>query len=102
MSEDDNRPLRKAVALTYEDGEHAPKVVAQGYGKMAERIIEEARLHGVYVHDSPELVGLLMQLDIDDHIPPQLYQVIAELLVWLREIDSAQASKFGPSQEGLS
>lgn len=92
---DDNssNPIRKAVALTYEDGEHAPKVVAQGYGKMAERIIEEARRHGIFVHDSPELVGLLMQLDIDDHIPPELYQVIAELLVWLRDIDGSQASK---------
>jgi flagellar biosynthesis protein len=99
MSEDGNRPLRKAVALTYEDGEHAPKVVAQGYGKMAERIIDEAKLHGIFVHDSPELVGLLMQLDIDDHIPPQLYQVIAELLVWLRGVDSAQASKFSPSSK---
>ncbi|MEH6467546.1 MAG: EscU/YscU/HrcU family type III secretion system export apparatus switch protein [Porticoccus sp.] len=90
MSDDANSP-RKAVALSYEDGEHAPKVVAQGYGKMAERIIEAAKSHGVYVHDSPELVGLLMQLDIDDHIPPQMYQVIAELLVWLRDIDSKQA-----------
>lgn len=89
MSDDTNIP-RKAVALSYEDGEHAPKVVAQGYGKMAERIIEAAESHGVYVHDSPELVGLLMQLDIDDHIPPQMYQVIAELLVWLRDIDSKQ------------
>ncbi len=78
---------REAVALAYTEADHAPKVVARGYGQMAERIIQEAQRNGVYVHDSPELVGLLMQLDVDEHIPPQLYQVIAELLVWLRELD---------------
>lgn len=85
--EDDGR--RQAVALAYRDGEGAPRVVAQGYGELAERILEEARREGVYVHDAPELVGLLMQLDLDEEIPPRLYQVIAELLVWVREMADA-------------
>lgn len=80
------QPRRQAVALAYQEAEGAPRVVAQGYGELAERIVEEARRQGVYVHDSPELVGLLMQLDLDEEIPPRLYQVIAELLVWVREM----------------
>jgi flagellar biosynthesis protein len=60
--------------------------VAKGYGELAERIMAEARRQGVHVHDAPELVGLLMGLDLDERIPPSLYEVIAELLVWVREL----------------
>lgn len=79
---------RQAVALAYSDGDRAPTVLAKGYGELAERIVAEARRQGVYVHDAPELVGLLMQVDLDARIPPSLYQVIAELLAWVHEIDT--------------
>lgn len=83
---------RRAVALRYREGESAPHVAARGYGEVADRIVAEARRHGVYVHDAPELVALLMQLDLDEHIPPRLYQVIAELLVWIRDVDGGTDS----------
>lgn len=73
----------EAVALTYSTGESAPRVVAKGRGLIAQEIIERAREAGVYVHESPELVGLLMQVDLDERIPPQLYVAVAELLAWL-------------------
>jgi flagellar biosynthesis protein len=86
MSDADDARRRQAVGLAYQpDKEGAPRVIAQGYGELAERIIEEAERQGVYVHNAPELVGLLMQLDLDEAIPPRLYQVIAELLVWVYE-----------------
>lgn len=82
-------PLRgEAIALTYTAGESAPRVVAKGRGLIAQEIIERAREAGVYVHESPELVALLMQVDLDTHIPPQLYVVIAELLAWLYRIEA--------------
>ncbi|MEA3639767.1 MAG: EscU/YscU/HrcU family type III secretion system export apparatus switch protein [Lamprobacter sp.] len=84
---------RRAVALAYREGDEAPRVVAKGYGEIAERIIEEAERQGIYVHDAPELVGLLMNLDLDERIPPNLYQVIAELLVWVRQIADQQAAR---------
>ncbi|MBB3140393.1 EscU/YscU/HrcU family type III secretion system export apparatus switch protein [Halomonas organivorans] len=92
MNDSDRQSRRQAVALAYQEAKGAPRVVAQGYGELAERIVEEARRQGVFVHDAPELVGLLMQLDLDEEIPPRLYQVIAELLVWVREMagDSGQ------------
>lgn len=84
MAETDGKNDRSmAVALTYAEGSGAPRVVAKGRGLIAEEIIKRAHEYGVYVHESPELVALLMQVDLDDHIPPQLYVAIAELLAWL-------------------
>ncbi|QEM83798.1 EscU/YscU/HrcU family type III secretion system export apparatus switch protein [Halomonas binhaiensis] len=83
-------PPRQALALGYApDSDDAPRVLAKGYGELADRIIAEARLHDIYVHDEPELVGLLMQLDLDEQIPPRLYHVIAEILIWVMELDNA-------------
>ncbi len=82
---DDERSL--AVALAYAPGDAAPKVVAKGRGLIAEAIVARAREHGVFVHESKELVALLSQVDLDDHIPPQLYVAIAELLAWLYRLE---------------
>lgn len=87
---EDRRNRRQALALAYGEGDGAPRLVAKGYGEVAERIIAEAQCHGVRIHDSPELVGLLMQLDLDAQIPPQLYQVVAELLAWAVRLDSSE------------
>ncbi|WP_017429041.1 EscU/YscU/HrcU family type III secretion system export apparatus switch protein [Vreelandella jeotgali] len=84
MSHDEGR--RQAVALAYQEHEDAPRVVAKGYGELAERIMSEASRQGIYVHDAPEIVALLMQLNIDEEIPASLYQVVAELLVWVFEL----------------
>lgn len=83
---DDNR--NSAVAIAYDKhADAAPRVVAKGYGTLADNIIRTAKEHGLYVHESPELVGLLMQVDLDSHIPPQLYLAIAELLAWLYALE---------------
>lgn len=89
-----DEPGRRAIALAYGEGDVSPRVLAKGYGELADRIVDEARRQGIYVHGAPELVSLLMQLDVDEHIPQQLYQVIAELLVWVGELqqDAAPAA----------
>jgi flagellar biosynthesis protein len=81
-----------AVALKYAPGDRAPKVVAKGRGLIADEIIARAKEHGVYVHESPELVTLLSQVDIDDHIPPALYIAVAELLAWLYQVEQKGVS----------
>ena len=81
-------PAQNAVALAYQTGDLAPKVVAKGRGLIAEQIIARAQEHGVYVHESKELVALLMQVDLDRHIPPALYRAVAELLAWLHRIEA--------------
>ena len=85
-------PLQTAVALAYQSGDSAPKIVAKGRGLIAEQIIARAREHGVFVHESKEMVSLLMQVDLDDRIPPALYRAVAELLAWLYHIESAKLS----------
>ncbi|MEJ7805296.1 MAG: EscU/YscU/HrcU family type III secretion system export apparatus switch protein [Telluria sp.] len=83
------RKQQTAVALAYHDGAPAPKVVAKGKGLIAEQIIERAGEAGVFVHESKELVALLMNVDLDSQIPPGLYRAIAELLAWLYHVESA-------------
>lgn len=83
---------REAIALAYRQTDAAPRVVARGKGLIAEQIISRAKEHGVYVHESPELVALLTQVNIDEHIPPQLYMAIAELLAWLYRIEHGDTS----------
>jgi flagellar biosynthesis protein len=85
-------PRPSAVALAYGAGDPAPKVVAKGRGLVAEQIIDRAKAAGVFVHESKELVALLMKVDLDRQIPPALYRAIAELLAWLYHIESAQVS----------
>lgn len=85
------KPMQTAVALAYLAGESAPKVVAKGNGLIAEAIIERAKEHGVFVHESKELVSLLMQVDLDQQIPPALYRAVAELLAWLYRIENMQS-----------
>lgn len=89
-------PRAEAVALTYTAGESAPRVVAKGRGLIAKEIIERAREAGIYVHESPELVALLMQVDLDSHIPPQLYIAVAELLAWLYRVEQGAGPGSAP------
>lgn len=94
-------PLKNAVALTYAQTDAAPRVVAKGRGVIAEQIIARAREHGVYVHESPELVSLLMQVDLDQRIPPQLYVAVAELLAWIYRLESESGKKIEAAQTPL-
>jgi len=84
-------PRSVAVALAYESANGAPRVVAKGRGLLAQAIMERAREAGVFVHESPELVALLMQVDLDARIPPQLYIAVAELLAWVYRIERGEA-----------
>jgi len=84
--------LQQAVALAYRNGDEAPKVVAKGRGLVAEEIMARAKEHGVFMHESKELVSLLMEVDLDREIPPALYRAVAELLAWLHHIESGLAA----------
>jgi len=81
---------QSAVALAYSTADAAPRVVAKGRGLIAAAIIARAHEHGVYVHESPELVALLMQVDMDERIPAQLYVAVAELLAWLYRLEQGE------------
>lgn len=79
---------KKAVALKYLPGERqAPVVVAKGKGYVAEAILAKATEHGVRIQEDPSLVEVLSRLDIDQEIPPELYQLVAELLSFVYRTD---------------
>jgi flagellar biosynthesis protein len=90
MHHNPHNAQQRAVAIAYETGDFAPRVLAKGNGAIAEQIISRAIENGVFVHESKELVALLMQVDLDDHIPPALYQTIAEILAWLYRLESGE------------
>lgn len=94
MKNPDNQYL--AVALAYSAGKSAPQVVAKGRGLLAQAIIARANDAGVYVHESPELVSLLMQVDLDQHIPPELYFAVAELLAWIYRLEKGDTERPAP------
>ncbi len=97
------QPRHAAVAIAYARDGAAPKVVAKGRGLVAQAIIERAREHGVFVHESKDMVSLLMQVDLDQRIPPELYRAVAELLAWvyrLEQKDLLPESKSTPGAQG--
>jgi flagellar biosynthesis protein len=78
----------KAIALQYHPkSDNAPKVTAKGKGKVAEKIIEIARKNNIYIHNDPDLIEILSQLDINEEIPPDLYIVAAELLAFVYSLN---------------
>ncbi|WP_118181936.1 EscU/YscU/HrcU family type III secretion system export apparatus switch protein [Paraburkholderia phosphatilytica] len=93
---------RSAAALVYDkyQGDTAPRVVAKGYGVFADMIVKRAQEAGLYVHTAPEMVSLLMQVDLDARIPPQLYQAVAELLAWLYRLESGVVDAPTPAVRG--
>jgi flagellar biosynthesis protein len=88
--------LQEAVALAYREADAAPRVVAKGRGRLADEIIAKAHEHGVYVHESPELLSLLMQVDLDEYIPGALYLAVAELLAWLYRLEHGESEAPAP------
>ena len=82
---------KTAVALEYEPGEQAPKVIATGKGALAERIIDVAKEANVPVHKDAKLAKSLSILDIGEYIPPELYSIVAEVLVFVDSMDRIQS-----------
>ena len=83
-------PQRKAVALKYEiERDNAPRVIAKGRGHVAEHILETAQKHSVPVYQDKTLVNMLMALEIDREIPPELYKAIAEVMAYVYKMDNA-------------
>lgn len=82
---------KTAVAISYEPGEAAPKILATGKGKVAEKIIEMAKENKVPTYKDNKLASTLSKLQIGDMIPPELYEVVAEILVFVDDMDRMKA-----------
>lgn len=81
------KPQKTAVALSYEVEEGAPTVVASGTGYLADKIIQKAKESNVPLHEDAKLADTLSKLQIGDAIPPELYSVVAEILVFVDDME---------------
>jgi len=82
------RQAEKAVALRYADGLPAPLILASGRGRLAEAITRIAKESGVILVEDPTLVDALITLEVNSFIPESLYEVIAELLAFVRQLET--------------
>ena len=88
--EDKNEDLT-AVALAYTPGEEAPKILATGKGHIARKIIDQAKEANVPFYKDSKLAETLSKLEIGDAIPPDLYEVVAQILVFVDGMDKMKA-----------
>lgn len=90
----DSSERRKAVAIQYDpEKDAAPVITAAGQGVVAENILRAAKEHDVPVVEDKKAADLLSQLSVGDAIPPALYQVVAEILVFITNTDEKAAAK---------
>lgn len=83
--------IKQAIALEYNPSEDAPKVIASGRGIMAEKIIEKAKESDVPIHRDDKLADTLSRLEIGEMIPPELYEVVAEILIFVDSMDKIKS-----------
>ncbi len=80
--------MKKAVAIGYDkDKDKAPKIIARGRGEMAEKILEKAAEYGIYIKEDKNLVELLDKFDIYQEIPEEMYEVIAEIFLYVYNLE---------------
>lgn len=91
----ENEKVKKAVALSYDPEESAPKIIATGKGKLAERIVQKAKESNVPVHQDNKLADTLSKLDIGDYIPPELYEIVAQILVFVDDCEKLRGKLDG-------
>ena len=92
-------PINKtAIALGYNPDETAPRIIASGKGYLADKILKKANENKIPVHKDEQLASTLSKLDIGDYIPPELYDVVSEILLFVDNMDRIK-SKVLPKGE---
>lgn len=81
------KPIKKAAAIKYDVTDQAPQVIAKGKGIVANNILEKASESDVAIYKDEELVDTLTKLDIGEYIPPELYKVVAEIMIFVSDLD---------------
>lgn len=95
MANQKENKVKEVAALRYSpDSNKAPEIVAVGKGDIAEKILETARNSNVPIHTNDALAHTLAQMNIGDEIPPELYEVVAEVLVFVSNLDKSYGEKY--------
>jgi len=91
---EENKTRKEVVALSYKRNlENAPVVIAKGKGEIAENIIKVAKENHIPIQEDPSLLSLLSQLDINESIPEELYQAVAEVFAFIYRIDQSHGGE---------
>ncbi|SHO46056.1 EscU/YscU/HrcU family type III secretion system export apparatus switch protein [Anaerocolumna xylanovorans] len=82
---------KTAVALGYNPEDEAPRIIATGKGYLADKILKGARENQIPVHEDSRLANSLSKLDLGDYIPPELYQIVSEIMIFVDDMDRLKA-----------
>jgi len=83
----------QAIAIKYDPEDIAPKILAKGAGVIAEKILESANREDIPIHKDPTLIKDLVKLDLGEHIPPDLYEAVAKILIFISDLDKQYESR---------
>jgi flagellar biosynthesis protein len=90
MAQNKINSKQKAVAVKYEMGDTAPKVVGKGQGYVADKILEQAKQNDIPVYKDAKLAEELTRVNLGENIPPELYEIVAQVLVFISDLDKRQ------------
>ena len=99
MDKNSGKKLKEAAALKYTPDSNAPTIVALGKGEVADKMVKTARGSDVPVFEDESLAHILNTLHIGDEIPPELYEVVAEILVFVSKLDNDYGEVYGNKRE---
>lgn len=86
---------KKAVALSYKDEYNAPKVIAKGKGEIAEKILDLGKEKNIEIYEDKKLVEDLIKLDLHEEIPPELYEAVAKIILFVYSLDKEKGESYG-------
>ncbi len=86
-----NAKTKTAVALGYNAEDAAPRIIATGKGYLADKILKGARENQIPIHEDSRLAASLSKLDLGDYIPPELYQIVSEIMIFVDDMDRIKA-----------
>jgi len=84
----ENKKENSVVALKYENGFKAPKVIAKGSGYIADKILEVAQENDVFIHTDENLAENLNKLELGADVPPELFEIVAQIYIFADKIDT--------------
>lgn len=100
MEKRDGKKIKEVAAIRYSpDKNKAPSIVALGKVEVAEKIIETAKNNDVPIYEDKNLAHTLNALRIGDEIPPELYEVVAQILVFVSKVDSDYGELYGSDKK---
>lgn len=94
MDENKRKEIKDVAAIRYDpEQENVPVIVALGHGHIAEKILEKAKENDIPVVQDEGLAQLLSKLSVGDEIPPEVYKVVAQILLFVSSMDSSYGEK---------